>query len=299
MEDLPWARVRAPDFDGIKAWINSKPLKMEELRGKVVLVDFWTYSCINCIRTLPYLKRWHEKYADKGLVVIGVHSPEFQFEGEKANVADAVKKFGIEYPVALDSDMRVWAAYDNHYWPAKFLVDREGYIAFAHFGEGDYTLTEKAIQDALGVKAKFENEEFPGYVFDQSTETYAGYGKSMGLGSGLACDKNGCNVYIDPGEHEPNIIYPHGEWVQEEEYLELKKTPGQISYRFNAREVNVVMGPVEKSASAQVFIDGKKAGKLTIDAPRMYTAYQDKKYAEKEISVVFEGKVRVYAFTFG
>lgn len=299
MEDMPWARVKAPEFNGVGGWINSKPLSMEELKGKVVLIDFWTYSCVNCIRSLPYLKRWHEKYADKGLVIIGVHSPEFGFEAIKENVEQAVKRFGIQYPVALDGDKAMWAAYDNHYWPAKFLIGKDGYVAFAHFGEGDYTLTEKEIQDALGIKAKFENEDFHGYLFDQSTETYAGFGKSMGLGSGLACDKDGCNVYIDPGEHEPNIIYPHGNWVQEGEFLELQKTPGQLSYSFNAREVNLVMAPVGKSASAEVFIDGKKTGKVTIDGPKMYTLYQEKKYAQKEMTIVFDGKVRVYAFTFG
>ncbi len=299
MEDLPWARVRAPEFDGIEGWFNTAPLRMQELRGKVVLVDFWTYSCINCIRTIPFLRKWHKKYSDKGLVVVGVHSPEFSFEADKGNVEAAIKRLKIEYPVALDSSMRTWAAYDNHYWPANFIIDKEGYISFAHFGEGDYTLTEKAIQEALGLKARFEKEDFPGFLFDQSPKTYAGLKKSLGLGSGLASDEEGCSVYIDQGEHEQNVIYPHGQWVQEKEYLELKKAPGQVSYRFNARSVNIVMAPVGKNASAEIFIDGKKSGTLKVDAAGMYTVFDDRKYAERELSLVFSAPVRIYAFTFG
>ncbi len=292
-------RVRAQDFQGIKGWINSKPLHIEKLRGKVVLVDFWTYSCINCIRTLPYLKKWHEKYKDKGLVIVGVHTPEFEFEKEAPNVKAAVKKYGISYPVALDSDMRTWEAYDNHYWPAKFLIDKDGFVTYVHFGEGNYEQTEMAIQMALGIKKPVTKESFASYMFDQSPETYAGFGRNFGLGSGLVCDKTGCNVYVDPGDHVTNTVYPAGQWVQEKEYLELKKAPGQISYRFNAREANMVMSPVGAKAEAEVFVDGKKAGKIVIDEAKMYNVYKDKAYRERELRLSFSGKVRVYVFTFG
>ena len=292
-------RVRAPNLSGIKAWINSKSLELEKLRGRTVLIDFWTFSCINCMRTLPYVKKWHEKYADKGLVVIGVASPEFEFEGEPENVKKAVKELGIKYPVAVDSDMKTWNAFDNHYWPAKYLIDKDGYIAYVHFGEGSYNETEMAIQKELGLKKKLEKEEFPGYLFDQSPETYAGFGRNFGLGSGLVCDRNGCNVYVDPGNHVQNVIYPHGEWVQEKEYLELKKDLGVISYRFNAREVNIVMEPVGKPVHAEIHVNEKEAGKVTVDSPMMYSVFKDRKYGERELKVVFRGKVRVYAFTFG
>src|SRR5271157_1434118 len=128
--------VRAKEFQGISAWINSKPLTLEKLRGKAVLLDFWTFNCINCIRTLPYLSKWHEKYAKNGLIIIGIHTPEFDFEKNAEDVKRAVKKFGIGYPVALDNDMKTWSAYDNQYWPAKYLIDKDGYISYVHFGEG-------------------------------------------------------------------------------------------------------------------------------------------------------------------
>jgi hypothetical protein len=149
------------------------------------------------------------------------------------------------------------------------------------------------------VKAKVEKEEFPAYMFDQSPETYAGFGKSFGLGSGLVCDRDGCNVYIDPGSHAMNTLYPHGRWVQEKEYLELERPPGRLSYRFNAREVNIVMATAGKPVDAEVYIDEKSVGGLRVDAPRMYTVFKDKKYGERELALIFNGKVRIYAFTFG
>src|SRR3989338_2253577 len=137
---------KAPEFAGIATWINSEPLTLEELKGKVVLVDFWTYSCINCIRTLPYLKDWHEKYADDGLVIIGVHAPEFEFEKDEKNVQKAINDFGLKYPIVQDNDFATWRAYNNRYWPAKYFIDKEGYIRYTHFGEGAYDESEKVIQ---------------------------------------------------------------------------------------------------------------------------------------------------------
>jgi thiol-disulfide isomerase/thioredoxin len=299
MEGMPWLRIRAPDFAGIITWINSGPLTMDELKGKVVLVDFWTYTCINCIRSAPYLKKWHERYSKKGLVIVGVHSPEFGFEGDVQNVRRAVKELGIGYPVAADSERATWNAFTNQYWPAKYLIDKEGFVQYVHFGEGGYAKIEGRIQELLGIDEKLGREEFEGYAFDQSPETYAGFGANDGLGSGLACDESGCSRYVDSGEHDRDVIYPDGEWVQEEDYLELRKAPGKIAYKFNARQVNVVMEPLEKAVVAEVLINGKSSQKITLDAPRMYTVFQDKKYLEGELSIVFKGKVRVYAFTFG
>ncbi len=292
-------KVNAPDFVGIKEWINSKPLTIDELKGKVVLIDFWTYTCINCIRTLPYLKRWHEKYAKSGLVIIGVHSPEFGFEKDVENVRKAVKDLGIQYAVAVDSDQETWDAYANKYWPSKYLIDKDGYVALVHNGEGDYSEIEKRIQDALGVKGKSENEVYQVYMNDQSPETYTGVLKNLGLGSGLACDKDGCNVYVDPDYHERDVIYPNGQWEQETDCLELKKAPGQLTYRFSARQVNVVMGPIGDAVSAQIMVDGKKTSSIKVDRYRMYTLYEEKKYSEHEITIFFDGLVKVYAYTFG
>lgn len=292
-------KVKAPEFKGIKTWINTKPLKMKKLKGKVVLVDFWTYTCINCIRTIPYLKKWHQKYAKKGLVIIGVHSPEFGFEKKPENVKKAVKEFGIKYPVAMDSNMETWRAFDNQYWPAKFLIDPEGYIIHVNFGEGQYEQTEKEMQYLLGVSKKLEQETRPGYMFDQSPETYAGFARNLGLGSGLVCDKKGCNRYLDDGHHGPNIIYPDGYWEQEKEYLELKKSPGKLSYRFNAREVNIVMEPIGKKVKADIFVDYKKKKSIVIDKSKMYNVFKNKKYKDRELGIVFHGKVRVFVYTFG
>ena len=139
----------APEFAKIEKWLNTEPLTISSLRGKVVLVDFWTYTCINCIRTLPYVKSWHEKYKDKGLVVVGVHTPEFPFERSTPNVVDALKKFGIEYPVAQDNRYATWGAYRNRYWPAAYLIDKQGRIVYTHFGEGNYKETEATIQKLL------------------------------------------------------------------------------------------------------------------------------------------------------
>ena len=140
---------RAPEFTGILEWINSEPLTMQELRGKVVLVNFWTYTCVNCINTMPYLKDWYAKYADQGLVIVGVHSPEFEFEKPTANVVEATVKFGLEYPVAQDNDFATWWSYDNRYWPAEYLVDKDGVIRYRHFGEGAYEETENLIRILL------------------------------------------------------------------------------------------------------------------------------------------------------
>src|SRR5208283_3904097 len=178
-------KMKAPEFEGIKAWINTDPLTMDGLKGKVVLIDFWTYTCINCIRTLPYLKRWHEKYAKSGLVIIGVHSPEFEFEKDVGNVRKAVKDLEIPYAVAVDSDQKTWNAYTNRYWPSKYLIDKKGYVTLVHNGEGDNSEIEKEIQDALGVKGKAERETYRTFMNDQSPETYTGVRMNLGLGSGL------------------------------------------------------------------------------------------------------------------
>ena len=290
-------KIKAPEFQEVK-WVNSRPIKLKDLKGKVVLIDFWTYSCINCHRAIPYVKKWHEKYGKKGLVVIGIHSPEFKFEEKEANVKKAVRDLGIKYPVCMDNRMRMWQLYNNNYWPAQFLVDQEGNIEYVHFGEGNYEDTEDSIQILLNMRKKLEKDKTQPYMFDQSPETYAGFLRNQGLGSGLVSDKR-CNYYVDRNEHVPNVIYPDGRWEQEKECLELKKSPGKISYLFNAREVNIVMAPVNKPVRADVFIDNKKKRTIRISQPKMYNVFKDKKYKQRDLGIVFKGKVRVYVFTFG
>jgi len=148
----PKTGATAPEFTGIDKWLNSEPLTMQQLRGKVVLVDFWTYTCINCIDTLPYVKSWNQKYKDQGLTVIGVHTPEYPFERDTNNVKTAIKRFGITYPVAQDNQYATWSAYNNQYWPAVYLIDKKGQVVYSHFGEGDYAQTEAKIQALLAQK---------------------------------------------------------------------------------------------------------------------------------------------------
>lgn len=291
-------KIKAPEFSGIKAWINSKPLKMADLKDKVVLVEFWTYTCINCQRTLPYLKKWHQRYSKKGLVIVGVHSPEFSFEKDIDNVKKAVKKHGIRYPVAVDNDHETWDAFENRYWPSRYII-ADGFVEYLHFGEGNYEDTEMMIQELLGTSRKAYKEKIKAYMPDQSPETYAGFARNEGLGSGLVCDKKGCDIWVAPKQLSPNVIYPEGRWEQEKEYLELKKAPGKITYRFNAREVNVVMEPVGKSAKVDVFIDYKKKETITISSSNMYEVYKGRRYGYHELGLIFKGKVRVYVFTFG
>ena len=290
-------KIKAPELRGITAWINSKPLKLEDLRDKVILLDFWTYTCMNCRRTIPYLNKWYKKYGKKDLVIIGVHSPEFDFEKKVGNVRKAVKELKIKYPVAVDSDLTSWNAFENRYWPAKFII-ADGFVEYVQFGESNCENTEKALQHFLGISKKTEKEKFRGVMPDQSPETYAGFEKNEGLGSGLVKDKKGNEIWVRPKELSPNVIYPEGRWEQEKDYLELKKAPGKISYLFNAREVNMVIEPVGKSTKADIFIDYKKKKSISINSPGTYTVFKSKKYAYRELGIVFKGKARIYCLTF-
>ncbi len=290
-------KIKAPELKGIKAWINSKPMKIDDMRDKVILLDFWTYTCTNCQRTIPFLNKWHKKYGKKGLVIIGVHSPEFDFEKKAENVKKAVKKLKIKYAVALDSGLNSWNAFENQYWPAKYII-ADGFVEYVHFGEGNCESTEKALQHFLGISKDVEKEKFKGVMPDQSPETYTGFEKNEGLGSGIVKDKKGNDIWVRPKELSPNVLYPEGQWEQERKYIELKKAPGKLTYKFNAREVNVVIEPLGKSARADVFIDFKKKKSIAITSPNNYTIFKSKKYAYRELGIVFKGKVRVYCFSF-
>ena len=226
---------KVPEITGIASWINSEPLTFEEQRGKVVLVDFWTYTCINCIRTLPFLKAWQEKYADKGLVIVGVHAPEFEFEKDRQNVIDAVDDFGIEWAVAQDNDMKTWRAFNNRFWPAKYLVDSEGFIRYNHFGEGSYDETEAWIRGLLeeaGVDVSdIPANTIPEPLHDSSAqlaepgvgltrELYAGYERNYGALAGRSTppyvlhkefyeEQNVNILYEDPGDYQNHFLYLH------------------------------------------------------------------------------------------
>ena len=263
----------APELKGITGWINTEPFTLEEHRGKVVLIDFWTYTCINCIRTLPFLKDWQEKYADQGLVIVGVHSPEFEFEKIKQNVVDAVAEFGLEYRVAQDNAMETWRAFKNRFWPAKYLIDKDGYIRYTHFGEGAYDETEEKIRELLaesgvtlvdfGFDSPPEREYDPkakggGRLTGLTRELYAGWERNYSaLMSGGAFppyvrhqeyynQKDVPIEYVDPGIHENHFIYLHGEWRNAAESLVHTRTTQNyedyIAILFYATSVNAVMG---------------------------------------------------------
>jgi thiol-disulfide isomerase/thioredoxin len=261
-----------PEIRGIASWINSEPITFEEQRGKVVLVDFWTYTCVNCIRTLPFLKAWHEKYADKGLVIVGVHTPEFDFEKDRDNVIEATEGFGLKWPIAQDNDFKTWRAFDNRYWPAKYLVDKDGLIRYTHFGEGAYEETELWIRglleeagvDLSDVSASTLPE--PQHVTDQramdretglTREIYAGFERNYSallssapyvLHQEYYEEEDAEILYTDPGEYRNHFLYLQGLWRNEAERLvharETENFEDYLALRFYATSVNAVMSPV-------------------------------------------------------
>ena len=255
----------APELVGITGWLNAEPFTLESLRGNVVLIDVWTYTCVNCIRTLPYIKEWHDKYADKGLVIVGVHSPEFEFEKVRENVEGAIEDYELKYPVVQDNDFRTWRALSNRYWPAKYLVDKDGVIRYRHFGEGAYDETEQQIRDLLD-EAGFQLTGTspgldPGPTFDdealssvtgQTRELYAGSDRNSGISSNIWGAEYyetpvGSTVeYMDSGEtYRNHYLYLHGSWTKTSESLvHGRKTMSMEDYiglRFNGTSANVVL----------------------------------------------------------
>jgi cytochrome c biogenesis protein CcdA/thiol-disulfide isomerase/thioredoxin len=322
--DLP-VEGAAPSLDGAVTWLNSEPLTTAQLRGKVVLVDFWTYSCINCIRTIPYVRAWAEKYKDQGLVVIGVHAPEFAFEKNVDNVKKAIADFKIGYPVAIDNDYRIWRAFENNYWPAHYLIDAKGQVRYQHFGEGNYRQTEQAIQDLLReagsdmaqsgpvVPDAKGAEASPDLGHIRSGETYVGYSQATGFVSpeGLKADTAADYSVANPGLNQWGLA---GTWTVGSEQASLNKAGGGISYRFSARDLHLVLGPSAdgKPIRFQVTVDGKPPGvdhgsdidadgNGTVTATKLYQLVRqsgDVSARNFEIRFLDPG-VQAYAFTFG
>ncbi|MGO6678300.1 cytochrome c biogenesis protein DipZ [Rhizobium leguminosarum] len=322
--DLP-VEGHAPSLDGAVEWLNSEPLTTEQLRGKVVLVDFWTYSCINCIRTIPYVRAWAEKYADQGLVVIGVHAPEFAFEKKIDNVKKAIGDFQIGYPVAIDNDYKVWRAFENSYWPAAYLIDAKGQIRYHHFGEGNYNRTEKAIQDLLREVGSQTTasapvvpnakgvEAGPDLGNIRSGETYLGYEQAANFASpeGLQADTARNYSIAEPGLNGWGLS---GTWIVGRDQATLDQPGGGITYRFSARDLHLVLGPGagDKPIRFQVKIDGKAPGpdhgsdidadgNGTVTATRLYQLVrQSGTVAARNFEIRFlDPGVQAYAFTFG
>ena len=321
--DLP-VEGDAPSLDGATQWFNSAPLTMAALKGKVVLVDFWTYSCINCLRSIPYVRAWADKYRDQGLVVIGVHAPEFAFEKSPANVEKAIADLKIDYPVALDNDYKIWRAFHNEYWPAHYFIDADGRIRHHHFGEGDYAGSERVIQQLLAeaghktadgiVKVAASGAEAaPDDADAKSPETYIGYNRAENFVSpgGAAADKEHDYALGEPGLNEWGLA---GEWNVGPERATLLKPDGEIAFRFHARDLHLVLAPGEdgKPVRFEVKIDGQAPGEShgadadasgagTVTGDRLYQLVrQSGPVRDHTFSIRFlDPGVRAYAFTFG
>src|SRR5262249_30588704 len=258
-----------PDLSGSVAWLNSAPLSTKSLRGKVVLIDFWTYSCINCLRALPYVESWATKYKDAGLVVIGVHTPEFAFEKERSNVEKAVRDLKVTYPVAIDSEYAIWKAFNNEYWPAHYFIDGKGRIRYHHFGEGEYGESERVIQELLkenGAKSLAEGTinvsangalAAPDMGNTRSPETYVGYHRAEHFASAEPIAKDFRKTYTLAPRLTLNQWGLAGSWMVEAENAVLEKPDGKIAYRFHARDLHLVLGTKNnKPVRFKVKLDG-------------------------------------------
>jgi thiol-disulfide isomerase/thioredoxin len=266
--------IVASSFDGAIEWLNAPPLTVSALRGRVVLVDFWTYTCINWLRTLPYVRAWSEKYRDLGLVVVGVHTPEFTFEKRVDNVRMAVADMGIEYPVAVDSNYAIWRAFDNQYWPALYLVDAEGHIRHHQFGEGEYTRSEMIIQQLLAeagdrdVGDELVSVDARGAEVAAdwgslgSAETYLGYLRTENFASPGGAIPGEGRSYAAPADMRLNQWALSGDWTIGAQAIVLNEPGGRIAYRFKARDLHLVMGPAasETAVRFRVYIDGQPPG---------------------------------------
>jgi thiol-disulfide isomerase/thioredoxin len=318
---------KLPSLNGAVEWLNSAPLTAEQLKGKVVVVDFWTYSCINCLRSLPYTKAWAEKYRDQGLVVIGVHAPEFAFERNVNNVRKAVKEQGINFPVAIDNDFAIWRAFGNQYWPAHYFIDAKGRIRHHHFGEGEYAKSEQVIQQLLEEAGRKDvtntvvSTEGAQGVQQQSDmgavgspETYLGYDRAENFASPETQAANAARQYSAPAKPALNQWGLAGNWLSQADQITLNQGTGSIVYRFHARDLHLVLGPGKdgKPVRFRVTIDGAAPGQDhgadiaadgsgKIDSQRLYQLVrQNGTVGDRTFNIEFlDPGVQAYAFTFG
>lgn len=300
-----------------EVWLNSPPLQEKDLRGKVILVDFWTYSCVNCLRTIPYLRQWWDRYKQKDFILIGVHTPEFAFEKDQQNVREAVARLGVSWPVVLDNDYSNWKAYANRYWPAKYLVNRKGKIVFTHFGEGDYTDTEMAIQQALMdgdsdfvPSAPQEwGHEHGKVCFIPTPELYCGYGRGRFMNPAILDDQ--VSQYELPEEPKKDTVGLAGEVYVDKEFVRPITSSSSVAVQFSATEVNAVLHPEEGEVEAEVLLDGKplsahlrgndvaENGTVIIDRPRMYNLLKAGELVSGLLALrPKKGNFRCYVFTF-
>ncbi len=306
----------APNFVGITKWLNTdKSLSLKDLKGKVVLVDFWTYTCINCIRTLPHVTAWYDKYKDKGFVVIGVHTPEFAFEKDTGNVENAIKQFGIHYPVGQDNNYTTWTNYSNEYWPAEYLIDAQGNVRRTHFGEGEYDQSEKAIQQLLkeaGQKVATNIENMPDQTPHEeiSPETYFGASRMAYFFSNGTLP-TGIQTFTLPTSVPLNTFAFGGGWNILNEYAQAGAS-AVVKYQFTANNVYMVVGPGnQKNGSVHVLLDSKeitsenagediKGSTVSVDSQRLYHLVNlHGKAGEHTLQLEFGPGIQLFTFTFG
>lgn len=303
----------APEFVGLQNWINSEPLSMEKLKGKVVLIDFWTYSCINCIRTLPYITEWDRKYRDQGLVIVGVHSPEFDFERKLDNVKAAVTEYGIHYPVAQDNNFDTWDRFHNRYWPAHYLIDRDGNVVYTHFGEGQYDVTENNIRYLLGIqgKASMSEQEKTNRVADQTPETYLGYRRASTFVGNVKVKGDVPMDFTFPEFIPGNDWALKGRWTVEGERIISEEKGAALRLNFKSSKVFLVLGSRSgKPVHVTVRLNGQAVGTyggkdvvdgtVTVDRNTLYELINQKSPNNGLLEIESDGPgLEAYAFTFG
>ena len=322
-------KVRAPEIG--RVWLNSTPLSFRQLRGRAVLVDFWDYTCVNCIRTLPYVQTWHERYRDKGLTVIGVHTPEFTFAQYESNVERGIREFGLTYPILIDSNREIWKAFANRYWPTKYLLDKDGYLRYGHFGEGGYAECERGIQELLReidpevelptLMDPLREEDHLGAVcYRGSSELYLGHHRGR-IGNEGGFKEDQIADYVFTGEPEQNFFYATGRWASTAEYFEAAETgPHALRLQYEAAAVNLVMAsPHAAAAEAVILQDGKPLTRkqatrdtrfrpnsngsedesyIAIGSARMYFLVDNHSFGEHELELRCSVGVAAFAFTF-
>ncbi|HTS38181.1 MAG TPA: redoxin domain-containing protein [Candidatus Solibacter sp.] len=322
-------KVRAPEIG--RVWLNSPPLSFRQLRGRAVLVDFWDYTCVNCIRTLPYVQAWHEAYHDKGLTVIGVHTPEFTFAQYESNVERGIREFALTYPIVIDSNREIWKAFANRYWPTKYLLDKDGYLRYGHFGEGAYAECEQVIQELLRevdpgvllpeIMNPVREEDQMGAVCYRATgELYLGHGRGR-IGNEGGFKEDAIGDYDFTGIPEENFVYANGRWASTAEYFEaVESGPHTLQLKYEAAAVNLVMAcPRSTSTEVVILQDGKplthaqatrdtrfrsgangsgEESYVVVDSARMYFLVDNHEFGKHLIELQCSTGVAAFAFTF-
>ena len=313
-------RVRAPEIG--RVWFNSPPLNLRQLRGRAVLIDFWDYTCVNCIRTLPYVQEWHRRYQDFGLVVIGIHTPEFTFAQYESNVERGVREFGLTYPIVIDSQYELWKAFANRYWPAKYLIDHEGFIRYARFGEGGYEETEEQIQrllreisPSMRLPAPMppirESDAIGAVCYRPTPEIYMGYHRGR-LGNEGGFRQDAAFNYGVSGALQEGAFYLRGNWRATAEYSELESAQGSIFLRYSAAGVNAVMAcegggaveilqenrPVPAAQASKEIQFSQSRSLIHVEKPRMYALSDGHDFSSSTLELRCPRGLRAYAFTF-